>query len=218
MRSEKSPALERVLRRVVLWRMFLPLVGMTVIAMVCVGYLGKKSLESQQQQKAQFVARIVDRYLDQAARTLDAVARVSEAEPSANLAFMRGTWEAYGYFDTLYYLDAFGKIRLLVPPDPRYLGLDMSYQPDFKQIGEKKDITISRPFISLRTGNPTVYLIRKLSLGDQMVGELSLGSLQEEIVHAKGASGQDMVFIMDQRGMAVGQPVFQAGQTANQPG
>ena len=206
MSSKQSPALERVLRRVALLRMFLPLVALTVIAILGVGYLGKKNFESQQHQKAQFVARIVDRYLDQAARTLDAVARVAEAAPSADLAFMRGTWEAYGYFDTLYYLDPSGKIRLLVPADPRYLGLDMSYQPDFKQTGEKKDLIISRPFISLRTGNPAVYLARRLSRGNQMVGELSLGSLQEEIVRGKGVSGQDVIFIMDQRGMLLAHP------------
>jgi PAS domain S-box-containing protein len=205
MSPKSSPALERVLQRVALLRMFLPLVALSVVAISGVGYLGKKSLESQQHQKAEFVARIVDRYLDQAARTLDAVARVAEFTPSENLAFMRGTWEAYGYFDTLYYLDASGKIVLLVPGDQRYLGLDMSYQPDFKQMGEK-NLSISRPFISLRTGNPTAYLVRRLSRGDQMVGELSLGSLQEEITRGKGASGQDTVFIMDQHGMLVAHP------------
>jgi PAS domain S-box-containing protein len=206
MSSKKSPVLDRVLQRVALLRMFLPLVALSVIAFSGVGYWGKKSLESQQHEKAKFVARVVDRHLDQAARTLDAVARVAEVTPAENLAFMQGTWEAYGYFDTLYYLDASGKIMLLVPPDPRYLGLDMSYQPDFKQIGEKKDLIISRPFISLRTGNPTVFLVRQLSQRDQMVGELSLGSLQEEIVSEKGASGQDVVFIMDQHGMLLAHP------------
>jgi PAS domain S-box-containing protein len=206
MSTKQSPALDRVLQRVALWRMFLPLVTLSVIAIGGVGYLGKKSLESQQRQKAQFVTRIVDRYLDQAARTLDAVARVAEVAPSQNLAFMRGTWEAYGYFDTLYYLDSSGKIMLLVPADPRYLGLDMSYQPDFMQAGAKRDLIISRPFISLRTGNPTVYLVRQLSRGDRMVGELSLGSLQDEIARGKGASGRDVVFIMDQRGMLLAHP------------
>jgi PAS domain S-box-containing protein len=206
MRSNKSPALERVLQRVVFMRMFLPLVALSVVVIGGVGYLGKKSLESQQHQKAKFVARIVDRYLDQAARTLDAVARVAEVAPSKNLAFMQATWEAYGYFDTLYYLGPSGKIMLLVPPDPRYLALDMSSQPDFRQTGKKKKLIISRPFISLRTGNPTVYLIRQLSGGNQMVGELSLGSLQEEIDRGKGVSSRDVVFIMDQRGMLLAHP------------
>jgi PAS domain S-box-containing protein len=206
MSPKKSPALDRVLQRVVLLRMFLPLVAVSVIAIGGVGYFRKKTLENQQYQKAQFVARIVERYLDQAARTLEAVARVAEVNPSANLTFMQGTWEAYGYFDTLYYLDATSKIMLLVPPDMRYLGLDMSYQPDFRHAGEKNELIISRPFISLRTGNPTVYMVRQLSRGDQMVGELSLGSLQEEIARGKGASGRDVVFMMDQRGMLLAHP------------
>jgi PAS domain S-box-containing protein len=206
MSPKNSHALERVLQRMALFRMFLPLVALSVIGISGVGYWGKKALESQQHEKAKFVARIVDRYLDQAARTLDAVARGAEVAPSENLAFMRGTWEAYGYFDTLYYLDASGKILLSVPPDPRYLGLDMSYQPDFKQTGENRDLIIPRPFISLRTGNPTVYLVRRLPRGDRMVGELSLGSLQDEIIRGKGASGRDAVFIMDQHGMLLAHP------------
>jgi PAS domain S-box-containing protein len=205
--QKKSPALAQVLQRLVLLRLFLPLVALSVIAIGGVGYLSEQTLLSQQQQKAQFIARIVDRYLDQAARTLDAVARVAEVSPPADLVtFMQGAWEAYGYFDTLYYLDASGKITLLAPPDPRYLGLDMSNLPYFQQTEEKNTLVISRPFISLRTGNPTVYLVRQLAGGGQVIGELSLESLQDEITSGRGAPSQDMIFIMDQSGMLLAHP------------
>ena len=154
------------------------------------------------------MARIVDRYLDQATRTLDVVARFAEVSPPEDLpTFMQGTWEAYEYFDTLYYLDASSKIKQLIPPDPRYLGLDMSNLPYFQHTGEKQNLVISRPFISLRTGNPTVYLVRQLSQGGQMVGELSLGSLQDEITRSRGAR-QDVIFMMDQSGMLLAHPSF----------
>ncbi|OQX16120.1 MAG: hypothetical protein BWK76_11965 [Desulfobulbaceae bacterium A2] len=206
MPQKKSPALDRVLRRLALLRMFLPLVALSVMAIGGVGYLSEQTLEREQLQKAQFMARVVDRYLDQAARTLDAVARVAEAAPSESLAVMQGTREAYGYFDTFYSLDASDKISLLAPHDPRYLGLDMSNLSHFEQTEEKQNLIISRPFISLRTGKPTVYLVRQLTLGGRMVGELNLGSLQDEITHGKGAQGQGVIFILDQYGMLLAHP------------
>jgi signal transduction histidine kinase len=205
---KKLPSLAQVLQRLVLFRLFLPLVALSVMTIGAVGYLGEKTLENQQRQRVQFLTRIVDRYLDQAARTLDAVARVAEVSPPEDMAtFMQSTWKAYGYFDTLYYLDASSKITLLAPPDPRYQGLDMSNLPWFQQTGEKNNLIISRPFISLRTGDPTVYLVRQLNRGGQVVGELSLGSLQDEITRSSGA-GQGLIFIMDQSGFLLAHPSF----------
>ncbi len=208
MGQNKLPALDRVLQHLAFLRIFLPLVVLSVMAIGAVAYLGEQTLESRQHQRALFMARIVDRYLDQATRTLDAVARVAEVTPSQNLDFIHGILEAYGYFDTFYYLDVSSKIGLSVPSDPRYLGLDMSNLPYFKQIGERKNLIISRPFISLRTGNPTVYLVRQLSRGGQVVGELNLGSLQDEITRGKGAPDQGVVFILDQFGMLLAHPSF----------
>jgi PAS domain S-box-containing protein len=206
MSQKKLLPLNLMLQRLVLLRLFLPVVALTVIAIGGVGYLSEQTLESMQHQKAQFMARMVDHYLDQATRALDAMARVAEAAPSDDLTFMQATWEAYGHFDTLYYLDASRRIVLVVPPDPRYLGLDMSNLPYFQQPGEKNNLIISRPFISLRTGNPTVYLVRQLSQGGQVVGELSLGSLQDEITQGRGVPSQDVVFIMDQSGLLLAHP------------
>lgn len=207
MGQKKLPMLAQVLQRLVLLRLFLPLLALSVLAIGGVGYFGERNLESQQRQTAQALARIVDRYLEQAARTLDTVARVAEVSPPADLVtFLQGTWEAYGHFDTLYYLDESSKITLLAPPDPRYLGLDMSNLGYFQRTEEKRKLIISRPFISLRTGNPTVYLIRPLAQGGQVVGELSLGSLQDEITRGKGTPGQDVIFIMDQSGLLVAHP------------
>ena len=196
-----------MLQRLAFLRMFL-LLALSVTAIFVLGYLGEQILESRQHQMVQSMARLVDHYLDQAGRSLDAVGCVTEIAPSGNMEFMQGVWQAYGYFDTLYYLDTSSKIKVLIPPNPRYLGLDMSNLPNFKQIGEKKNLTISRPFISLRTGNPTVYLVRRLSRGGLVMGELNLGSLQDEITRGKERSDQEMVFILDQFGMLLAHPAF----------
>jgi signal transduction histidine kinase len=206
--QKKLPALDWFLRRLVLLRLFLPLMAVSLVSILGVGYFSEQTLELQQQQSAQFVARIVDVYLDQAVRTLDGVARVAETTSPENSTFMQATWEAYRYYDTIYYLDTASKIKLLVPPDSRYLGLDMSNLSDAQRSGQEKNTTISRPFISLRTGNPTVYLIRPLSNGEQVVGELNLGALQDEITRDR-AESQDVVFIVDQFGTLLAHPSTQ---------
>lgn len=153
--GKKPTGITQVLQRLLLLRLFLPLAVLSVIAIGGVGYYGKQTLKTRQLQTVQSMARIVDRYLDQAARTLDSVARVAEISlPKALAVFMQGTWEAYGYFYTLYYLDGRNRITLLVPPDPRYQGLDMSNLSYFQTTGEEDNLIISRPFISLRTCNP----------------------------------------------------------------
>ncbi len=155
---KKIPSLSQVFLRLVLFRLFLPLLILGLTTISGVGYSEEHNLEIQQYQITHSIAQIVEHHLDQGGRILDAVARVAEVSGTESLSiFMKGTWEAYGYFETLYYLDEGNKVKLLIPSDPRYLGLDMSNLPDFQQIGEKKNLIISRPFISLRTGEPTVY-------------------------------------------------------------
>lgn len=201
------PFLRQVLLRLILFRLFLPLLVLGVTAIVGVGYLGEQNLEIQQDQIAQSMARIVDYHLDQGGRILDAVARVAENSGTQNLSiFMQSTWEAYEDFETLYYLDKGDKVKLLIPSDPRYIGLDMSKLPDLQQRGEKKSLIISKPFISLRTGEPTVYLVRPLAGGGFVVGELNLGLFQQEITNMISRSGKDFVFIMDQSGTLLAHP------------
>ena len=202
-----SPTLDQVLLRLVLLRLFLPLLALSLIAIGVAGYSGMQVLETRQQESAQSLARMVDHYLDQAGRTLAAIGRSAEIATSEGLSTsMQGAWEAYRYFDTFYKLDAKGKITLMVPPDSRYLGLDMSGLPDFQPTRDPKSLKISRPFMSLRTGNPTVYLVKPLVQGGTLVGELNLGSLQEEISHERGGPRKDFVFILDQYGMLLAHP------------
>lgn len=206
-KGKNFPSLRQVFWRLVLIRLFLPLLVLGLTAIVGVSYLGEKNLEIQQSQIAQSMAQIVDHHLDQGGRILDAVARVAENSGMENLStFLINTWQAYGYFDTLYYLDESNTVKLLMPFNPRYLGLDMSKSPDFQQTGEKESLVISRPFISLRTGEPTVYLVRPLSSGGRVVGELNLGLFQQEITNITTRSGKDFVFIMDQSGTLLAHP------------
>jgi signal transduction histidine kinase/PAS domain-containing protein len=209
MDRKKPPVLDRVLQGLVLRRLFLPLTALSVIAIAAASYVGERALENRQREAALFMSRIVDRYLYQAGRALDAVARVAEVTSARDMTpIMQRTREGYGYFDTMYYVDANSKIRLMAPLESRYVGLDMSSLPHFRRDEADRLDTISRPFISLRTGDPTVYLTRPLDRGGMLVAELGLKSLQVEILRASTAD-QNIFYIFDQYGMLLAHPSFE---------
>lgn len=196
--------LRQVLLRILHFRLFIPLMFVVLIAIVGIGILGEKNLEKHQNQVVESISHIVDYHLDHGEGILDSIAQVSEKSGAESLQiFIKSTWEAYGYFETIYCLDKDNKITLMTPSDPRYTGLDMSNLPDFKGKVEDKKIIFSHPFISIRTGYPTVYLVRPLSNGGAVIGELNLNLFQKEIVNIKG---NDFVFIMDQTGMLIAHP------------
>lgn len=207
MNRKEPPALDQVLLDMVRSRLFLPLLVVSLAAICIAGYAGEQALENQQHQIAQSRALMVDRYLDHSGRMLDAVARVAEVStPEDTATYMQGTWEAYRYFDTLYLFDKNNKITQIVPPDPRNMGMDMSNMLSYYTERELDNLSFSRPFISLRTGNPTIYIIRHLSTGETVVGELSLVALQQEIGSTTVEPGRDFVFILDQSGMLLAHP------------
>jgi len=206
-RENETAPLNKVLLQLAFWRLFLPLLLVIFIAIGGVSYLVEQTIKAQQQQTAQSTANMVDNYLDHAGRILDAVAQVAEiSTPEEVNMYMQSTWEAYGYYETLYQLDEENRIKLLVPFNPSYLGLDMSNIPDFQPSETNNDLTISRPFISLRTGNPTVYLLRPLSKGGYMIAELSLGELQYATTTGRGKTEKDTIFILDQFGQLLAHP------------
>lgn len=199
--------LRQVFLRMLLYRLYIPLILLGVLIVLGIGYLGEKNLKSHQEQVAESMSHIVDYHLDHGGRILDAVANVAETSGEAELSvFMKSAWEAYGYFETIYYLDKDNKITLMMPHVSRYAGIDMSNLPNLKENEDLSNIIISRPFISLRTGNPTVYLIRPLFQGGAVIGELNLGLFQQEIVNATNTLGKDFIFIMDQTGMLLAHP------------
>ena len=149
MRQKKPRPLDRMLLRLLLSRLFLPSLVITLLAVGLTVYVRARSLETQQLLLCRSLAHTVDGYLEHAIRVLGAVAQVAETSTPEELApYMYATWQTYGYFDILYWLDESGTIVQLAPPDHRYQGLDMSGQPHFQQVGAQPDVTISPPFTS----------------------------------------------------------------------
>ncbi|MEL7656009.1 MAG: histidine kinase, partial [Bacillota bacterium] len=133
-----SPSLRQLFLRLILFRLYLPLLMVGLAVIVGAAYLSEKNLEIQQQQIAESMAQVIDYHIDHGSRILDAVAKTAEIAEMEDLnIFMKSTWAAYGYFETLYYLDDKNKLIQMFPSNFRYSGLDMSNFPDFKLNGEE---------------------------------------------------------------------------------
>lgn len=205
--SESSHSINVVLLRLIFLRLYLPLLILGISAVLGGGYFSAQNQVSKQYQVTRTMGQLVEYHLEQGGRILDAVAKAVDGQ-DIKLAsiFIRSTWEAYGYFETLYYLDAEDRVTVLMPDDPRYTGLDLSNLPDIKSNKKTGQMTISRPYISVRTGEPTVLLIRNLPRTGRIVGELKLGVFQQEIAQIRDKSEMDSLFITDQSGTLLAHP------------
>jgi PAS domain S-box-containing protein len=209
MKGTDPRPLDSVLLRLLLLRLFLPLLTLTLLASGLTNYLNERKLEAQQRRLAHSLAQHVEDYLDQASRVLDAVARVAGTSTLEELdRYMQATYQAYGYFDTLYRLDENGIVILLSPPSPRYQGLDMSNQPYFQEQrgAGQNGVVFSQPFISPRTGQLTIVLAQRLAGNGLVVGELNLGALQRAIKAREDQTETGMVFIADRSGTLLAHP------------
>ena len=207
MERNKTRSLDSIFQRVLLLRLFLPFLALTLLVVGLETYQESNTLEARQLQVARSMARTVHDYLDQAGHEMATIAQVAEISTSDELTrYMQVTWRVHEYFDTLYRLDATGAISVLVPSDQRYRGLDMSQQSYFKEAGQSASVSMSQPFTSLRTGQPTVYMTQSLSDGGMVVGELNLNALQEAVVVEHSESDQNLIFITDQTGTLLAHP------------
>ncbi|GEM_PF-1398817 len=193
--------LRKVLPRLLFLRLFLPALVVTLLSVVLAARIASSNLTTRQLLVARSVGRTVDMYLDHATRVLSGLARMADTSSRQAVGiYMDAIRRTYGYFDTLYLLDEEAIVVLMTPPDPRYLRLDMSGQPYLRR--PVTQTVISSPFISFRTGQPTVHLVIPLSDGGTLVGELSLSELQKTVE----AEGSTQYFIADRYGTLLAHP------------
>ncbi|MCX7682262.1 MAG: PAS domain S-box protein [Anaerolineae bacterium] len=193
--------LRGVLSRLLFLRLFLPALVIAFLTMGLAVHIAGSNLAMRQVLIARSIARAVDFYLEHVLVIFDSLVSAAESGGDEALAiYMESLWRTSGHFDTIYRLNREGIITLMVPSDPRYRDLDMSNQPYFRQ--PVTQTVISSPFMSPRTGRPTVYVLSPLSNGDLLVGELSLTELQRTIE----AEGDTRYLITDRSGNLLAYP------------
>lgn len=204
---KEYPHLRKFFLRMLLFRLFIPLMLVVLLVSIGIVYLSEIDLKNHQRQVTQSIAHIVENHIDDGGKILEAVARLAETSDKEGLStYITSTCEAYTSFETIYCLDNENKITLMAPSSYTYTGLDMSYLPDFNVKTGTNNLIISRPFISLRTGEPIVYIVRPLSKGGCIIGELNLALFQQEIENIANKEGDDYTFIMDQAGTLIAHP------------
>lgn len=204
---KSSPSLRQVVLRIVLYRFLLPLIILVLAVLGGLSSLEEKRLATGQKQISQSMINMMDYHVEQGESILNTLAMAAESSQRNSLSdLMNWSWKSYSYFDTLYYLNRDSAVNLMIPSDSRYDGIDMSRIVDENESIDKNGVIISKPFISIRTGEPTVYLIKRTSDDGYIVGELNLGLIQREINKINEESSLHYVFVMDQYGTLLAHP------------
>lgn len=182
MKTGNERTLKAIIQRLMFSRLYLPLLILSALTVLTTAVLQSRAQAVQQQQLARAIASLADDYLHQATRVMRVITlNVEDAPPELIQRQLESTWLAHGHFNTLYRLNGEGIVVQVAPRHPDLLGLDMSGQPFFREsapgVGPSQP-TVSRPFMSSRTGAPTVYLSQRVADGSLIVGELNLGALQ----------------------------------------
>ncbi len=202
MKSSVLPTLRDVLLRVFVARQAI-LAVVIMLTLIFAAYYGGQALAQRQIQETRLLAHSIETYIEHAGRVLHAVAAMS---PSSQA--MEAIRSAYGYFDVLYHLDTQGKLLAISPQDPQFpLGMDLSAQPYYQPTAT--EWVISEPFISIRTGNPTVYLTFPLANEQGLiVGEMSLTDLQKTVIISNEAL-TGIYIVTDRSGRFLAHPNYE---------
>ncbi|MCP4143414.1 MAG: EAL domain-containing protein [Chloroflexi bacterium] len=210
MNSVKKRTLASAMGTLLLYQLLLPIIIASILTLVVVSYFTANILETQQERFNDSISYSIEDFIEYSSRELDAIAfMVSDASiEDINMA-MQAQWSSYDIFETFYLLDSHGMIITLTPMDQRYLGFDMSRSEYYLSVECTKDINISSPFPSLRTGEPIVYLSRCIDDKYLLVGELNLNSLQETVYANQPRLPEACVFVVDQRGTILAHPDFE---------
>lgn len=200
------PNIREVLLKQLFFRLFLPQLIIGIIVIIILGILGMESVGKQQKEVAGSVVRMMNFHIEHGEKIINSLAIIAEStENSALHVILNSSWKAYGYFETIYFLDKNKKIKLIEPHNSRYSGLDMSNIPIFDSVSRNR-IFISKPLVSVRTGEPIIYIVKMLNNGTYLVGELNLSLFQTEIMDIYNRNNENFIYVLDQGGNLLAHP------------
>jgi len=191
MKPETPRSLDQVLQRLLMARLFLPVVVSMLVVLALGGVLVWQSLTERQEILARALAGQVNDYLVTSEQVLTAAASIANrGDPSSSQASLDRLRQAYPQFDIFYLVDSTGKLLQMSPADKRYLARDMSDQAFFQIARQEGKVAYTQPFTSPKTGRLAVDLALKGTDGSLMVGELSLNALQAAVNNRLKSGGQ----------------------------
>ena len=202
MRSKKLESLQTIIRKFLVLQQVIFLFVILLIILLAIYWGGQRQIESQHYADDLLSGRMGD-YFDMAVRGLGTLAAMPPTNESLVIV-----GKTNAYFDVLYFIDPSGRLEGIYPPDPQFpVGRDMTTTPYFNVDHSKH--AVSRPFISPRTGNPTIYLsLPAANKNGIVVGELSLAGLEENLVRSN-ISPLGIFYITDQDGYLLAHPNYE---------
>lgn len=210
MSRENSRSLRSIIFNAIFMYIFFPLLILGVIESFALYFQTDYLLQEQQKKLINTMGKIVDEQIEQGERFIETVSLISDQCTNGiddRDKMIQNIMDKNGYFNTFYHLNSDYKVISVIPYNDSLINIDMSLMPDFRnKVGGNK-ITISRPFISLRTGQVAVYLIKKNSDEGYSVGELNLSVLQEEISRLSKDGIVKTYYIMDNTGKLIAHPI-----------
>jgi PAS domain S-box-containing protein len=207
MKGPVTVPLNVVLFRLLTFGLFLPSLLIGLVLLVIGTYINGVAIQREQLQVTRSIAWKADDYLANAKRSLGTIALLVGSSSLSELEnYMQAVQKTNLFFDTIFALDKQGIIYSISPYDSRYIDLDMSNQPYFKERTVQQTYQLSKPFISPETGTLTIYLTCNVKDGGLIVGELSLDRLQQAIGDVPKLNKNQIAFVTDQYGTLLAHP------------
>lgn len=170
-----------------------PLVSISVAVLVSINRGIQKTVLQKNEVIVASVAVMMEQSIQDAGRFLyhTFLGRLPTLE-EGQCAILEASLIGSGIFESAFFLDEGGTVRLAVPHDRRYEGFDFSSQPYFSQaLGRKNGVPVfSRTFISPITGDPSLVIAFRVT-GGVIAGYLNLGWLSK----LPAAMVQDRVYL-----------------------
>jgi putative nucleotidyltransferase with HDIG domain len=199
MAKQQSEPLHTIITRLFISQQILVTVLITMLFAISSHWSAKIAIQQARDSTSLF-AHNISEYLISNERALVALAISTPTQ--SDLDSIRA---GYNEFDVIYYILPNGRLEKISPRTSLVtVGMDMAAQPYFNP--DQKQLQVSTPFTSARTGKPTVYMSLPLSRGAGMlVGEVNLSQLQDLLIQ-KATFTTGFSYVIDANGFIVAHP------------
>jgi PAS domain S-box-containing protein len=200
--SSPSQPLKKVISKLLNSQWLMVSIIVLLIIVLASYFSGKNQIRSQQQSTL-LLANSAGRYFENAVNVVQALAVTSPSQ-----ADLKAIQKSNTILDSLYVITADGKLAAIAPSSSQLkIGMDMSGHPNYQD--GLITFIISKPFISQRTGKPTVYISYPMVRGQGiLVGEFNLNGLEENLSVLNLNSGVNF-YITDSTGIFLTHPNYE---------
>lgn len=174
-----------------------------VSILILASYFSGRNQIMSQQQSTLLLANSTARYYENAVKVVQALAATSPSQNDLEVVQKSNT-----LLDSLYVINSTGKLSAIAPTNSQLkIGMDMSGHPNFQD--GLITFVLSKPFISPRTGKPTVYISFPFENGGGiLIGEFNLIGLEENLSVMKLNQGINF-YITDSAGVFLAHPNYE---------